>query len=71
MDFEKSKINVVNDNIYFIKNIQKLMDNLCSMLLFKMNIDYDRKQLKKLQHDDNIDYIKLNNVIETLQIDDE
>jgi hypothetical protein len=51
MDFKKSTINInINkNNINFIKNIQKFMDNLCDILRDDINIKYDNHKLRQLQ----------------------
>jgi hypothetical protein len=73
MDFEKSTINInINkNNINFIKNIQKFMDNLCDILRDDINIKYDNHKLRQLQKEEHIDYIQLNNVIDTLTFNDD
>jgi serine/threonine protein kinase len=71
MDFEKSKVDT-NDFYVVVKNIQKLLDNLCDIFGISLHMKYKQSMIKKMFNDSQITdehYKKFYDVVETLEID--
>ena len=67
MDFEKSKINETNKINILFRNIDKFITSIIYSSNIKLNIDYDRNELKSI-FALNIDYVKLEEIIDNMTL---